>query len=71
MSKRIQGKRINAAKLMATGFANVEKVCVKHAELAIQHMENGNRRKMGLHCNLLDQCAVVARKLKHARSASR
>jgi hypothetical protein len=64
-------KRINAAKLKAMGYKRVIAVCERHANRAIDHKESGRRHKMNLHCGLLDQCAAVARELKHERSSRR
>jgi hypothetical protein len=56
-------KRINAVKLKAMGFKRVNTVCLHHAELAVTYKELGDHHKLKLHCNLLDQCADVARQL--------
>lgn len=58
-----KAKKINAAKLEAMGAKAVTRACIVHAEAAVRSKDNEDRRMFLFHCELLNQCAEIGRRM--------
>jgi hypothetical protein len=57
-------KTINTAKLETMGLAKARAACLIHAEKALTYQKQpGKQHLFERHCDLLDQCAEIGRKL--------
>jgi len=56
-------KTINATKLEGMGIERVRAACIVHATKALKAQDHGDAQGVELHTSLLDQCAVVGRRL--------
>jgi hypothetical protein len=57
-------KTINRQKLEAMGLKKVQAACLVHAQAAIDALAVGNEQQFQRSCDLLDQCAIIGRRLK-------
>lgn len=56
-------KTINAQKLEGMGIERARAACMIHALKALKSLEHGDTPAFERHTSLLDQCAVVGRRL--------